>query len=347
MTGRTARRAPGLARFSLAWGLGLFAALQLALTLVIELGCPEFRDLEYASKIARLRACRTAEPDRPSLVALGSSRLARGLRPELLVPRGAAPLVFNYAFTGAGPVRELIALRQLLRAGVRPNWLVVEIHPALLHYVDYAGEDNWMPAPRLGWHDLRLLRRYAPRPGALSREWCWSRLAPVSAHRLCLLSCLAPTWLPQEVRQDGWRLLDRTGGMLPAPSATADEYCRGVRAAFDQYQACFQDFQISERSDRALRGLLRRCRREGIRPLLLTMPESTAFRSWYLPAARVVIDAYLSGLSRDTAVPWIDARTWMADEDFSDGHHLAGIGAARFTERFGREVLGTLVEGVR
>src|SRR5262245_6857829 len=156
-------------RAALAWGLGSFAALQLALALVIDLRHPEFRDLEYACKMARLRACRKAEPGRPLLVALGSSRVGVGLRPELLAERSRVPLVFNYAFTGAGPVRQLLTLHQLLRAGVRPNWLVVEIHPALLHYVDYAGEVNWMPAPRLGWHDLRLLRRYAPRPGALAR----------------------------------------------------------------------------------------------------------------------------------------------------------------------------------
>jgi hypothetical protein len=340
-------RRAGVSRAALAWGLALFAALQLGLALAIDLRHPEFRDLEYACKMARLRACRNAEPGRPLLVALGSSRVGVGLRPELLAGRGQLPLVFNYACTGAGPVRELLTLHQLLRAGVRPNWLIVEIHPALLHYVDYAGEDNWMTAPRLGWHDLRLLRRYAPRPGGLAREWCWSRLVPSFAQRLCLLSCFAPTWLPQEVRQDGWRLLDRAGGMPPMPPVTTDEYRRGVRVAFGQYQACFRDFEISVRSDRALRDVLRRCRREGIRPVLLTMPESTAFRSWYPPEARAAIDAYLRELSRDAAAPWIDARDWVADEDFRDGHHLVGTGAIRFTERFGREVVGPLTEGAR
>ena len=38
-------------------------------------------------------------------------------------------------------------------------------------------------------------------------------------------------------------------------------------------------------------------------------------------------------------VPWTDARTWVADEYFVDGHHLLADGAAAFSERFGRDVL--------
>ena len=77
---------------------------------------------------------------------------------------------------------------------------------------------------------------------------------------------------------------------------------------------------------------------------LLTMPEGSAFRGWYPEAGRTSLEAYLTGLSRVYAIAWVDARTWVADDRFSDGHHLLAGGATVFTKRFGREVLDTLVE---
>jgi hypothetical protein len=35
----------------------------------------------------------------------------------------------------------------------------------------------------------------------------------------------------------------------------------------------------------------------------------------------------------------INGREWVADDDFSDSHHLLPHGAKVFTERLGREVL--------
>ena len=71
------------------------------------------------------------------------------------------------------------------------------------------------------------------------------------------------------------------------------------------------------------------------------MPESSAFRGWYPPGAGPAVAAYLGGLSREYGVPWTDARAWLADEHFVDGHHLLAGGAAAFSERFGREMLAT------
>ena len=69
------------------------------------------------------------------------------------------------------------------------------------------------------------------------------------------------------------------------------------------------------------------------------------FRSWYPPAVRSEIDAYLAGLSREYAVPVIDAHAWVGDGVFADGHHLLPAGADAFTERFGRDALQPLLEG--
>jgi hypothetical protein len=43
-------------------------------------------------------------------------------------------------------------------------------------------------------------------------------------------------------------------------------------------------------------------------------------------------------------VPLIDARDWVDDDGFWDGHHMLPAGAAQFTHRFEREALQPLVK---
>jgi hypothetical protein len=49
----------------------------------------------------------------------------------------------------------------------------------------------------------------------------------------------------------------------------------------------------------------------------------------------------------DYGLPVIDAREWMGEEDFIDGHHLLPDGAAAFTRRFGAEALAPVFAGCR
>jgi hypothetical protein len=309
------------------------------------------RDPEFAYKTAALRARLTQEPGRPLVVVLGSSRAAMGFRPDALAlcrtPDGQPPVVFNYAFTGAGPVLELVCLQRLLRAGVRPDWLIVEVHPALLHRDAAFSEEFWTNAARLGWKDLRLLRRYSDRPRAQLWNWLESRLVPAAVQRFAILSRLAPNWLPWgDQRQDCWLQMDRSGWLPYGKQAVNEaEYRKGVAFALHQYHDCFPNYRVGPSSDRALRELLGRCQREGIGVLLLTMPEGEEFQGWFPPRAKEEIRGYLTGLSRDYGVRWVDARDWVGRECFFDGHHLLPDGAAVFTARFGRDVLSGLLEG--
>ena len=65
----------------------------------------------------------------------------------------------------------------------------------------------------------------------------------------------------------------------------------------------------------------------------MRMPEGTAFRSWYTPEAESVVAKFLAEVCDRHGVRLLDARCWIADEDFWDGHHLLPGGAARFTRR--------------
>ena len=80
---------------------------------------------------------------------------------------------------------------------------------------------------------------------------------------------------------------------------------------------------------------------------LVLMPEGSAFRSWYSPPMWAQIQGFLNDLGCEFTAPLINARDWVADEDFYDSHHMFAHGAAVFTERFGPEVLAVVRQGMK
>jgi hypothetical protein len=327
---------------ALGWALLFVVALQA--TLVVALECrTELRDSEYGIKRARLRAALARAPGRPLVVMLGSSRCLLGFRPAALPPcrtaDGREPVVFNAGFLGAGPLMELICLRRLLADGLRPEVVFLECWPPS----EIAEGIFRPPVQRLGWRDLRVWGRHTAEPGLLYREWIESRLLPGSTGRAALLQALAPRWLPP--REEDYLNVD-AAGWKPCPFGyTSKDRERRARFARNDYEAFLQVYRHGETADRELRELLTLCRAEHIRAALVFLPESALFRGWYSPAARAEVDGYLGRLSRDFAVPVIDARAWVADDGFADGYHLLPEGAAAFTARFGREALQPLLEG--
>jgi hypothetical protein len=113
-----------------------------------------------------------------------------------------------------------------------------------------------------------------------------------------------------------------------------------------EYATNLADYHLGGPSCDALRDLLQLCRREGVSIALLWMPESSTFRGWYPPAAGAQIKAFLDEVSGPADAPLVDAREWVADEDFADGHHLLPHGSAAFSERLGREALVPLLRGI-
>ncbi len=48
---------------------------------------------------------------------------------------------------------------------------------------------------------------------------------------------------------------------------------------------------------------------------------------------------YLDGIRRECRVEVVDARDWVGDEGFMDGHHLLPAGATVFSRRLGHDVV--------
>jgi hypothetical protein len=341
------------ARGDLLWAALSFAVLQLGLAVAIACWLPQLRDPSYGYRIGSL-VRRSAEGNgrATTVVMLGSSRTAFGLRAaragELVRRQAGRPVVvFNFGTYGAGPVMELVTLKRLRAAGVRPDLLLVEVSPFFLagqEQVPY--ETSHISTARLTLDELRLVRQYGPPGWDPGPGWCQAWPVPWYTHRFALLSWAAPTWLPAQLREDTWRHADDSGTPEPyrPPITTAGQRQQTVERVRRQFGEYLSGFRVGGPGCRALRDLLELGRAEQIPMMLVLVPEGTAFRSWYPPAGLAEAEAFLAGLSREFGAPLVDARGWVDDDGFSDSHHMLPEGGEAFSERLAREVLGPALE---
>jgi hypothetical protein len=149
--------------------------------------------------------------------------------------------------------------------------------------------------------------------------------------------------VPADRRADFvWSNIDPNGWLVfptPPTVAQADELRARTQEVFGE---SLRHLTVAPEAERALRDTLARCRAEGAGAVVVLMPESSWFRKLLPPAGDQVVRSLAAALGRDFDVPVIDARDWCPDAEFCDGHHLIAAGAARFTERFGRDVLPSL-----
>jgi hypothetical protein len=133
--------------------------------------------------------------------------------------------------------------------------------------------------------------------------------------------------------------MDPFGWQLAVGSVKPEERKRYEKIAFDGYRPLYASLKPAERARRALEDLLALCRDKGIQVRLLVMPESSGFRALHVPEARREFEAYLGRLQREWGLPLTDARDWVADNDFWDGHHMLPEGARELTLRLWGTVL--------
>jgi hypothetical protein len=328
------------ARATVFCGVGFVLAALLGMAAAVETAAPHWRDPEYGHRLRQVRALRAAHPGRPLVVALGSSRTQMGVSPADmgLADEPGSPLVYSFGRSGAGPLLQHLTFRRLLDDGVKPDFLLLEIFPAVL-VADGPAEGQLRDhIPRLSAGDLRRLAPYCDDPAALRRAWTESRANSWYSLRLTLMSHWLPGWLPWPHRFDfQWTMLDARGwNPHPCDVVPAAERSKGTDRVRRLYQPMLADYRIGRTTDRVLRDLLGDCRSAGIPAALYLTPEGPAFASWYTPAARAAVDAYVAGLSAEYGVPVFDAAGGFAEDEFADSHHLLKRGAARFS----RELAG-------
>jgi hypothetical protein len=248
-------------------------------------------------------------------------------------------LAFNFSHTGAGPLVNLMEVRRIFRAGIRPRWLVVEVLPSMLGISNRSTAANLARAD-----DLIFLSRHMPLYQSCG-TYALSRLRPSSHNYVVALDAALPTWIarpPEDPALD----LGPLGGSSPLHAdPSPDNVRRYTQAVQAQYFPGLQRLRVTGVADQSLRELLELCLDENVQVVLLLTPESSEFRGWYPERTRQLVESYCAGLGQEYGVRVVDARAWLADADFLDAHHALPRGAEVFTRRLADEVLQPLVTG--
>jgi hypothetical protein len=238
---------------------------------------------------------------------------------------------------------NLLEVKRLLRDGVRPGWLVLEVMPPQL-----GDSRQRILCAKATARELPFVCRYTE-PWRAAALFARSRLVPCYKHRRFLTRRLAPGWLPADdlLEEEEVALLPLGGddGWQVKTEMSAEDLRRRMEASRNSYRPPLSHFELAAISDRAMHEILGLCRREGVRVALLLTPEGQEFQSWYPPEARRQIEGYCGRLGRDYDVPVIDARCWLPDDAFADSHHVLRRGAEAFTRRLGPDALQPFVDG--
>jgi hypothetical protein len=326
--------------------------LQGLVGLSVAAGWVAVHDLVFSDKSALLGKHHAAfqksdDPDKPlAILALGSSRTLGGLDAQrlgrVLSAEDRPAVAFNFGIPAAGPITNNLYLRRLVRAGIHPDFVLIEVLPPFLAgQLSTPMESRWLAPHRLRDEEFALLDGWG---FSMPREsvTLWSRwLAGSHLYRYALLSRNLSSWIPYEQLCDVRECTDSHGwAKTPFDSVTPEEHERGLKTAWKQYRYALGGFRLGGPACAALEDLLAFCRSEQIPAALVFMPESSAFLSWYTPEALQEVNAFMTELCDSYEVGLIDARTWIPDDRFADGHHLLPAGAERFTERLAEELRG-------
>jgi hypothetical protein len=124
----------------------------------------------------------------------------------------------------------------------------------------------------------------------------------------------------------------------PAPVVVLSDPNR-TTIGIDGVQRALRSYQPGGNSAAALDRLLTRCRANGIEPILVTVPLSSAHRGCYTPEIDSAFLAHVAEVTYRFACRHVDYRDLVPDAAFIDHHHAAAEGAILFSTRFAREVL--------
>jgi hypothetical protein len=131
-------------------------------------------------------------------------------------------------------------------------------------------------------------------------------------------------------------------GFAPYLTPPPAECAAGIQVHLDRFRARLAKARLAPGPALAVRDLAALCRRERLPFAFIVMPEHSGFRRLHSAEFLAEFDALFAGLRREGDFDLIDARTWVGDDGFWDGHHLHVAGAEAFSERFAREAMPRL-----
>jgi hypothetical protein len=337
------------AAVALAVGAVVAVGVQLGTGWAIHTDRLPLRDPIYFDKLELMRArpgFAHADPSgaRPlRVVFLGSSRSVDGIDAgaigtDLAHRLGRPVEAFNFAHPGAGPVMNAVYLRRLLNDGVKPDAVVIEIHPALLAAHTQPPEAAWFATIRLRPEELSLVRRFGFSVNTPAAHGCRGWLLPWYEYRVPMIDRYATQLTVFSFPVASRQLCDEYG-FYRCREVNPEERAKLLERTHKQYESAMNNYRPGGHGLVALRDMLETCRAATIRAALVLTPESSEFRNWYPEPGRSQIVPVLSDLAREFDCPLFDCREWLPDELIGDGHHLTGPGADAFTAKLASDAL--------
>lgn len=320
------------ARTAVVSGVAFFLILQASFNLAVKSDAVPVADPPYAAAQVTLRRHPeffAANCESKRFLALGSSRTQAAFKAKEF--GSSSTVAVNFGSPAGGPLTCHLYLRRLLAEGAKPDVMLLELHPGFL--TDPPLEANWLHDYRLRPGEEAVLARFGYRCDAAHlgwRQWTAASYCYRSAVQNAYFSrwLLSPYGLFPGPDADGH-------GWSPGPDPEPWEKPRMFQRAAAQYAAVFDGYaeRFGGPAAAAFRATVELCREKEIEPVVIVSPESGEFRKLYGPGERLA-DEFAAGLKCRV----IDARRWLADELFSDGHHPTPAGAAEFTKRLAAEV---------
>jgi hypothetical protein len=319
--------------------------LCLAVDWTADFALPEWDDYERGVLFSRLRTLRAAQPDRPWLAILGTSRSSNGFDARTLSEDESGPLVFNTSLMGATPLTSLLTLRRLVDEGHRPSEVVVEILPLTMHKMHISRKGRPLDIGRIRAADLPLVATLEPAAaGRIAWSWAETNALRTATYRAELAAHAWPAFAPQDrINQRPLResIIDSHGWCpLEFDRVPPERYKTGFEVARKAYQKSLSELtEVDSNYEHTMNALLDYCRTQKIRVrALIFMPESPSFRAFYHPDAERFTYDYMNTFCQKWNVTLIDARTWCREDHFVDGHHLTARGSRHFTQRIHEEL---------
>ena len=337
------------ARSAIFAGVGLYLLMQAALNAAIESEWLPLRDPVWAEKIELLATRSEFFGPRPAdtpprLLAMGSSRTQLGFD-AVAVERATAGRVraFNFGVPAAGAMTSALYLRRLVEAGVTPEFITVEIHPGFASDLSPPYESRWLHLYRLRPDEVGRLRSYGWAVESPPQHGWFGWAAASFAYRYSIINRYFPKMMPCPYGLHVGAKSDARG-FVSGHDVPAKQKADALRRTRNEYAPTFVEYRTGGPGVEAIRDMLGVCRDRGIRAAVVLMPESSEYRSWYGPDGYRRVGDLAESLTREFGVGAADAREWVPDRGFADGHHLTAEGSAIFSNRLAAELVGPWLE---
>ena len=332
---RAARSRRVSARGALAWGVAAFAAFTVAVATAVDTFKSEWRDPEFAFRQKRLEKWKRESPDRPLVIAFGSSRTQMGLSPAAMSfpDEPGSPVVFNFGYRAGHPLGAWLQCMRVLDSGVKPDAILVQLADVELMVRGLAERQLRRWSPRFSRGDIARLAPYTIDDSTFRRTWFAGRLTPLSTYREAILSDLLPAFQSwAQALSHEWEMMDEYG-FSPHVCESLPEGVRmaGLKEVKKKYALKFSSFKASEETEWVFRNLMARCKKAGIPVAFFWAPVSPTYRSWLSADSLAALEEFEHKLAANYGVPVFPAPRDLAETDFADGFHLLRHGAARYS----------------